>query len=77
MNLILSALKGKLIFITLSGNETEKEKNRMSWGNKEIQENGLKSPTSVTDKIFSSSKSILGKVLSPTKEKFRDKVMQF
>uniref|UniRef100_A0A0A9WJL4 EH domain-binding protein 1 n=1 Tax=Lygus hesperus TaxID=30085 RepID=A0A0A9WJL4_LYGHE len=32
-----------------------------------------KSPTSVTDKILSSSKTILGKVLSPTKEKFRDK----
>ncbi|KAL1123843.1 hypothetical protein AAG570_001614 [Ranatra chinensis] len=35
-----------------------------------------KSPTSVkdvTEKIFASSKSILGKVLSPTKEKFRDK----
>lgn len=34
-----------------------------------------KSPVKdVTDKIFASSKSILGKVLSPTKEK-KDKVM--
>ncbi|BET01506.1 Protein of unknown function (DUF3585) [Nesidiocoris tenuis] len=32
-----------------------------------------RSPTSVTDKILSSSKTILGKVLSPTKEKLREK----
>lgn len=51
----------------------EKEKNRISWGNRDIQENGVKTPSSVTDKIFNSSKSILGKVLSPTKEKLRDK----
>jgi hypothetical protein len=44
-------------------------------------DNSDRSPTSVKDvkdKILASSKSILGKVLSPTKEKFaRDKVCIF
>jgi hypothetical protein len=46
--------------------------------NSDSVDNSERSPTSVKevkDKILASSKSILGKVLSPTKEKFaRDKV---
>lgn len=39
------------------------------------EQNKEKSPTSVKDVILAGSKSILGKVLSPTKEKFnREKV---
>ncbi|XP_014292268.1 EH domain-binding protein 1 isoform X2 [Halyomorpha halys] len=55
------------------GSETDKEKTRNSWSSKDPQEPSNKTPASVTDKIFNSSKSILGKVLSPTKEKFRER----
>lgn len=42
----------------------------------DISDSSEKSPSSVKDVILASSKSILGKVLSPTKEKYtnRDKV---
>lgn len=55
------------------GSEPDKEKSRNSWSSKDPQEPTSKTPASVTDKIFNSSKSILGKVLSPTKEKFRER----
>lgn len=63
-------LKQSIIF---SGSEPDKEKTRSSWSSKDPQEPTSKTPASVTDKIFNSSKSILGKVLSPTKEKFRER----
>lgn len=39
----------------------------------DLSDSSEKSPTSVKDVILASSKSILGKVLSPTKEKFSNK----
>ncbi|XP_014259920.1 EH domain-binding protein 1-like isoform X2 [Cimex lectularius] len=41
--------------------------------NQELKEKSPSSVKDVTDKILLSSKNILGKVLSPTKEKFREK----
>lgn len=58
--------------------ETEKESLRKNLRLKlapvaDMNDCSEKSPSSVKDVILASSKSILGKVLSPTKEKFANK----
>ncbi|XP_046676069.1 EH domain-binding protein 1-like isoform X2 [Homalodisca vitripennis] len=64
--------------IDSSEGETERESLRSTLRLKlplvsDISDSGEKSPSSVKDVIFASSKSILGKVLSPTKEKYTNR----
>lgn len=88
-----SSSKKKLLFsffLYRSGDFNEEETSRVSSMKQSISakilssfdlQDGDRSPTSViTDRLRSGSKSLLGKVLSPNKDKFsntREKVLEF